>query len=94
MLKSFLKQQLSKHRELLLREVQHMNGFMQLLMKCVNAEKSMSKAEKAQFKSQLKHLSFYVPILCIFLLPFGTLILPVLAEVLDRRQKERNESNV
>jgi hypothetical protein len=91
MLKSFLKKQISNHRELLLREGLRMNGFMRLLMMCANSEVSMTKEEKHQLKGQLKHLSCYVPILMIFLLPFGSLILPILAEVLDRRQKGRKE---
>jgi hypothetical protein len=85
----FVKKQLIKNRELILQEVRCMNGFMQLLMKQTNSGDVWSKREIKQLRSCLLRLSLYVPILVIFLLPFGSLILPILAEVLDKREQKR-----
>ena len=62
---------------------------MKLLMKKRNTGFAWTKEEKKHLQSQLKHLSLYVPILIIFILPFGTLLIPVLAEMLDRRKQPR-----
>ncbi|MGD0626313.1 MAG: hypothetical protein ABSB32_16530 [Thermodesulfobacteriota bacterium] len=48
-----------------------------------------TKEEKEQIKNHLKHISLYVPILLIFILPGGSLMLPILAEILDRRRTRR-----
>ena len=85
----FVKKQLQKNRALILQEVQCMNGFMQFLMKHTNSDEDWTKKETKQLKSCLMRLSLYVPILAIFLLPFGSIILPILAEVLDRRETKR-----
>jgi hypothetical protein len=66
-----------------------MNGFMRLLMKRRNKEGLWTAGEQAQLKEHLRHLSLYVPALIVFLLPFGSLLLPVLAFVLDRRRTRR-----
>ncbi len=65
------------------------NEFLQLLMKQKNTGRKWTGEEISQLKAYLKHLSRSVPVLVIFLLPFGSLLLPVLAEVLDRRKKTR-----
>ncbi|MBM4333421.1 MAG: hypothetical protein FJ117_19745 [Deltaproteobacteria bacterium] len=66
-----------------------MQGFLQLLFKQRNTELKWQKEEKEQLKNHLKRLSLYVPILIIFTLPGGSLLLPVLAEILDRRKTRR-----
>ncbi len=66
-----------------------MQDFMRLLMKQSNTGIEWTEEEKMQLKSDLKHISLYVPALIIFVLPFGALLLPVLTEVLDRRDKDR-----
>ena len=86
MLISLIKNQLTKNRDLILREGQLMNGFMQLLMKHSYSGTTWTKEEKKQLKTCLKHMSYYVPVLIIFLLPFGSLILPILVEVLDNKE--------
>lgn len=66
-----------------------MQGFLQLLFKQRNTELKWQKEEKQQLKNHLKRLSLYIPILIIFTLPGGSLLLPVLAEILDRRKTRR-----
>lgn len=78
-----------KNRALILRETKHINGFMQLLMKQRNTGNRWTKAEKGQLKGYLKRVSLYIPILFIFLLPLGMLFVPILAEILERRQSDR-----
>ncbi len=66
-----------------------MNDLMVLLMKRRNTGIEWTEEEITRLKVHLKHLSLYVPVLIIFILPFGSLLLPILAEVLDRRKQIR-----
>lgn len=89
MLKFFLKRLVLKNKELIFNEAQQMQGFLYLLFKERNTDLKWTKEEKDQIKNYLKRLSAYVPIIIIFILPGGSLLLPVLAELLDRRKKRR-----
>jgi hypothetical protein len=90
----FLRGQLLKSRDLLLQEAGHIRGFMRLLMKRTNTGVPWTKEEITRLRSQLVRMSLYVPALIVFSLPFGSLLLPVLAEVLDRRKNDRTVSAV
>jgi hypothetical protein len=85
----FLKRMLIKHKALFFQEAQRMSGFLYLLMKQRNTEEKWTPEEKKEIKRNLKILVMYIPILIIFLLPGGSLLLPVLAEVMDRRKTRR-----
>lgn len=89
MLKSFFKQLLTKNRALILWEARNIGDFMGLLQKRRNTDVPWTPEEIKQLKSHLLRMSLYVPSLMIFLLPGGYFLLPVLAEVLDRREKKR-----
>ena len=89
MIKLFLKRHILKNRTLILREASLMHDFMRLVMKRRNTGVELTREENRLFKSHVKHLSLYAPTLIIFLLPFGSLLLPILAELLDRREKGR-----
>jgi hypothetical protein len=88
-IKKFLRNQFIKNKALIIRESEYMHDFMQLLMKQRNTGIKWTREEKRTLKSNLKHLSFYIPLLIIFALPFGSFVLPMLTEVLERRKKER-----
>ncbi|MCX5817261.1 MAG: hypothetical protein NTX75_13655 [Proteobacteria bacterium] len=83
---------LIKNRDLLINEAKHINGFMKLLMKHHNTGVKWTDAEKHELKQSLRHLATYVPALFCFLLPCGLLLLPVLAEIMDRRKISRDVS--
>lgn len=89
MIKLFLKRHILKNRTLILREAGLMHDFMRLVMKRRNTGVKLTREEIRLFKSHVKHLSLYAPALIIFLLPFGSLLLPILAELLDRRENGR-----
>ena len=89
MIKLFLKRHILKNRALILQESHHIVDFIHLLMKRRNTGAKWTAEEITQLKSHLKHLSFSVPALIIFVLPFGSLLIPILAEILDRREKNR-----
>jgi hypothetical protein len=91
MIKLFLKRHLLKNKALILQESKHVAEFIQLLMKRRNTGAKWTGEEITLLKSHLKHLSLYVPALIIFVLPFGSLLIPVLAEILDRRDKSRTD---
>jgi len=90
MIKNFLRRQLLKQRDLILHESRHIKNFMLLLMKHQNTGLIWTKDEKKELRAHLKHLTLYVPALIIFILPCGALLLPVLAEILDRRKEGRS----
>jgi len=89
MLKFFLKSLILKNRDLIFQEAQQMQGFLVLLFKQRNTDLEWTPEEKEQIKKHLKRLSAYVPVILIFILPGGSLLLPLLAEILDRRKKRR-----
>ncbi len=80
----------ANNRAMILDEAQKIAGFMQLLMKRRNTGKTWTSEERKFLRGHLKHLSCYVPIMAIFVMPFGSLLIPVLAEILDRRGRRRS----
>jgi len=70
-----------------------MEGFLHLLMKQRNTSEKWTREEIGLLKSQIIHLSLYIPVMIVVILPFGILLLPVLAEILDRRSKKRNHNH-
>lgn len=89
MIRFLLKKLLEKNRTFLLKEADFVSGFMHLLMQPRNTGMQWSREEKKKLKNDLRHLSVYVPAIIIFLLPGGSLLLPFLAEILDRRKIKR-----
>lgn len=89
MIRVILKRLLEKNRAYVLKEADFVNGFMHLLMKPRNTGVQWTREEKKELKYDLKHLSVYVPVVIIFLLPGGSFLLPFLAEILDRRKIKR-----
>jgi hypothetical protein len=89
MIRSFLRRHLLKNKALFFREAERISGFLYLLMKQRNSRERWTPEEKREIKRQLRHLAMYIPILAIFLLPGGSLFLPFLAEVMDRRKVPR-----
>jgi hypothetical protein len=80
MIINYFKRLIIKNREFILNEVLAVKGLMYLLMKNRNT---------GEIKMHLRNISKVIPVLVIFLLPGGTLLLPILAEVLDRRKSRR-----
>lgn len=80
---------IATNRALILNEAQQVTGFMHLLMKPRNTGEAWTSEEKRLLRMHLKHLSCYIPVMAVFAMPFGSLLIPVLAEVLDRRTTRR-----
>lgn len=74
-------------------EVLSIKGLMQLLMKIRNTDEEWTRGEKKEIKRHLKNIAKIVPAVAIFSLPGGSFLLPILAEVLDRRKTRRLERN-
>ncbi len=70
-------------------EVLSIKGLMQLLMKTRNTEEKWTSEEKKEVKRHLKNIAKIIPAVAIFSLPGGSFLLPILAEVLDRRKTRR-----
>ena len=91
MIKSYLVRQLRNNREFILQEVLAVKGLMQVLMKNRNTGERWTKEEKKEIKRHLRNISKIVPVVLIFLLPGGSILLPILAAVIDRRKTIRRE---
>ena len=85
----YFKKLLKSNRQFIQHEVLEVKGLMQLLMKHRNTGEKWTRQEKKEIKHHLKHISKLIPALIIFLLPGGSLLLPFLAEVIDRRTENR-----
>jgi hypothetical protein len=81
--------QIRKNQDLILNEARYIEGFMRLLMKQRNTGEKWSLRERMQLKAHIRRLVGYIPVLCIFLLPGGLLLIPLLAEIVDRRRQSR-----
>ncbi len=88
-MKIVIRQIIRKHKDLILHEASQIHGFLRLLMKQINTDEKWTGEERLEIRQHLKHLSLYIPALIIFCMPFGMLLVPVLAEVLDRRSARR-----
>ena len=90
MRESLIRSRILRSKELILSEARGIQGFMDLLMKQRNTGSRWTKDEKAQLKRHLGRLASYVPVLFVFLLPGGLILIPLLAEILDRRKHRRH----
>jgi len=89
MIPTFVRKLIMKNRAFILQGVLAVKGLMQLLMKSRNTDQPWTKEEKKEIRKHLRNISKMVPVIVIFILPGGTLLLPFLAEILDRRKKKR-----
>ena len=90
MLTEFLKRRIASHRKLILPHVLEIHGLMRLLMKVRNTGQPWTPEELREIRSHLWGIATLVPIVIVFILPGGLLLLPILAEVLDRRSAHRS----
>jgi len=89
MIKKYLIRLIIINKEAILMEVLAIKGLMQLLMKTRNTDEKWTREEKKEIKSHLKNIAKIMPAIALFSLPGGSFLLPVLAEVLDRRKIRR-----
>ena len=89
MIKKYLKRLIIVNKEAILMEVLAIKGLMQLLMKIRNTDEKWTREERTEIKSHLKNIAKIIPAVAIFVLPGGSLLLPILAEALDRRRVRR-----
>ena len=89
MLTEFLKRRIASQRKFILPHVLEIQGLMRLLMKVQNTGEAWTPGELREIRSHLWGIARLVPILIVFILPGGLFLLPVLAEVLDRRNASR-----
>jgi hypothetical protein len=89
MIKKYFKRLVLVNKEAILMEVLAVKGLMQLLMKIRNTDDKWTREEKKEIKRHLRNIAKIIPAVAIFVLPGGSFLLPVLAEVLDRRRVRR-----
>ena len=89
MIKNYVKRLVIINKEAILMEVLAIGGLMQLLMKIRNTDEEWTRGEKKEIKRHLKNIAKIVPAVALFSLPGGSFLLPILAEVLDRRKVRR-----
>jgi len=89
MIKKYLKKLIIINKQAVLMEVLSIQGLMQLLMKIRNTDEKWTKEEKKEIRMHLGSIAKIVPTVALFSLPGGSFLLPILAEVLDRRKTRR-----
>jgi len=89
MIKKYLKRLILVNRDAILMEVLSIKGLMRLLMKTRNTDETWTRDEKKEIKRHLKNIAKIIPAVAIFSLPGGSILLPVLAEAIDRRKIRR-----
>ena len=73
------------YQETIRQEIHAVKNLMGLLMK--GTKEKWSGAELQEIRSHFAYLSKRVPVLMVFLLPGGLVLLPILVEVLERRRQ-------
>jgi hypothetical protein len=89
MIKKYLKKLILVNKEALLMEVLSIKGLMRVLMKPRNSDEKWTREEKKEIVGHLKNIAKIIPVVAVFSLPGGAILLPLLAEVLDRRKTRR-----
>lgn len=89
MIKKYLKRLIILNKEAILMEVLSITGLMQVLMKSRNTDEKWTREERKEIMRHLKNIAKIIPTIAIFSLPGGSLLLPILAEALDRRKTRR-----
>lgn len=89
MIRAYVHRLVESNRDFLLSEMFAVKGLVHLIMKHRNTGEKWTVEEKKEIVIHLKNISKAVPALIIFALPFGSLLLPFLAEALDRRHHDR-----
>ncbi len=89
MIKRYLKRLILVNKQAILMEVLSIKGLMQLLMKIRNTDEKWTGEEKKEIVRHLKNIAKTIPSIAIFSLPGGSLLLPILVEILDRRRTRR-----
>jgi hypothetical protein len=89
MVRKYLKRLITINKEAILMEVLSVKGLMQLLMKTRNTDKKWTRGEQKEIKVHLRNISKIIPLIALFSFPGGSILLPVLAEALDRRRTRR-----
>jgi hypothetical protein len=84
---------IAQNRDFILKEILAVKGLIQIIMKPRNTREKWTAEEKKEIKIHLRHISQMVPVLIIFLLPGGSLMLPFLAGALDRRTNRNRDAN-
>ena len=85
----YLKKTLIRNREFILKEVLAVKGLFHMLIKHRDTGQKWTMEELREISIHLKNISKAVPVVVIFLLPGGSLLLPFLVEVIDRRTNSR-----
>ena len=88
-IKKYIKRLIVTNKEAILTQVLSIKGLMQLLMKIRNTDERWTREEKKEIKRHLRNIAKIIPAVAIFSLPGGSILLPVLAEALDRRKTRR-----
>ena len=92
MIKRYLTRLLAKNKEFFINEGLAAKGFMQLLFKHRNTGEKWTREEKKLIKQHLKTMAFAIPALIVFLPPGGSIFLPILVDIMDRRKTSRRQN--
>ena len=85
--RKYFKRLIIGNREFISTEILAVKGLMELLMKPRNTGDKWTVDQMMEIKSRLRIVSKVIPAMAVFMLPGGSLLLPLLVEILDRRKK-------
>ncbi len=88
-LRHYIKRLLASNRTFFHGQACAAKGFVVLLFKQRNTGEKWTKEEKKLLKQHLKTMALSIPALIVFLPPGGSIFLPLLVDLMDRRKDKR-----
>jgi hypothetical protein len=88
-LRLYIKRLLASNRTFFYSQASAAKGFVVLLFKQRNTGKKWTREEKKLLKQHLKTMALSIPALIVFLPPGGSIFLPLLVDLMDRRKNRR-----
>jgi hypothetical protein len=89
MLRRYFKRLLERNKTFFFEQARAYKGFVHLFFKRRNTGEKWTKEEKKILKGHLKTMALSIPALIVFLPPGGSIFLPVLVDLMDRRKEVR-----
>lgn len=89
MVAQFVNRVIHNNKAFILDQVLEVQGLSRLLMKSWSSGEKWTQAEMRQIWAHLKAISRMVPVIIVFLLPGGSLLVPVLPHVFGQRKGTR-----
>jgi hypothetical protein len=88
-LRQYIKRLLASNRTFFHKQASAYKGFVVLLFKQRNTGQKWTKEDKTNLKRHIKTMALSIPALIVFIPPGGSIFLPLLVDLMDRRKDRR-----